>query len=122
MVDHATPNLPARQFDATEKFYAALGFRTDWKDDGWMILQHRTIQLEFFPHPDLDPAQSWFSCCIRLDDLDAFVELCRQAGIEDKTTGWPRLNAPQKEASGMRIAYLVDADGTLLRLVENQPD
>jgi len=26
MVDHATPNLPARDFEATSRFYGALGF------------------------------------------------------------------------------------------------
>lgn len=120
MADHATPNLPSRNFDATEAFYAALGFRTGWKDGGWMILQRGTVQLEFFPHPDLDPSQSWFSCCIRLDDLDAFVDLGRSAGVEAKRTGWPRLGSPSIEASRIRIAYLVDPDGTLVRLVENQ--
>ena len=34
MTDHATPNLPSRSFDATEKFYAALGFERSWRDEG----------------------------------------------------------------------------------------
>ena len=36
-MDHATPNLPAREFEATSRFYAALGFVEGWRDDGWMI-------------------------------------------------------------------------------------
>ena len=119
MVDYATPNLPSRSLEATEAFYSALGFRTDWKDEGWMILQRGTLQLEFFPHGKLEPAKSWFSCCLRLDDLERFIEVCLEAGIEVKNTGFPRLNLPNLEASGMRVGYLVDADGTLLRLVEN---
>ena len=119
MTDHATPTLPARDFDATEAFYAALGFRTDWKDGGWMILQRGTVQLEFFPYPDLDPATSSHGCCLRLDDLRAFVAVCREAGVEEKTTGWPRLHGPKQEASGLTIAYLVDPDCSLLRLVQN---
>ena len=39
MADHVTPNLPSRDFDVTEAFYAKLGFATSWKDRGWMILQ-----------------------------------------------------------------------------------
>ncbi|HHU3024926.1 hypothetical protein ACK4RQ_19805, partial [Proteus mirabilis] len=58
MADHVTPNLPSRDFDVTEAFYAKLGFATSWKDRGWMILQRGGLQLEFFPYPDLDPATS----------------------------------------------------------------
>jgi predicted lactoylglutathione lyase len=34
MPDRATPNLPSRDFDATEAFYAPLGFERTWRDDG----------------------------------------------------------------------------------------
>lgn len=72
-MDRATPNLPSRDFDGTSRFYAKLGFVEGWRDDGWMILKRGSLTLEFFPHPSLDPAQSWFSCCLRLDDLAAFI-------------------------------------------------
>ena len=81
MADHATPNLPARSFDAAAAFYATLGFEPTWKDEGWMILQRGTVTLEFFPYPDLDPFQSSFSCCIRLDDLDEMVAAVSAAGV-----------------------------------------
>lgn len=119
MTDHATPNLPARNFEATETFYAALGFATGWKDDGWMILSRGGIRLEFFPYPDLDPATSSHGCCLRLDDLGDFLTACRAAGIEEKAVGWPRVSPPRREASGLTIAYLIDPDGTLLRLIQN---
>ncbi|ELO0909393.1 TPA: bleomycin binding protein Ble-MBL [Escherichia coli] len=121
MADHVTPNLPSRDFDVTEAFYAKLGFATSWKDRGWMILQRGGLQLEFFPYPDLDPATSSFGCCLRLDDLDAMVALVNAAGTEEKSTGWPRFKAPQLEASGLRIGYLIDPDCTLVRLIQN-PD
>jgi predicted lactoylglutathione lyase len=38
LADHATPNLPARDFIATAAFYAKLGFEEDYRSDGWMIL------------------------------------------------------------------------------------
>jgi catechol 2,3-dioxygenase-like lactoylglutathione lyase family enzyme len=119
MADRATPNLPARDFDETEAFYAKLGFERSWRDGGWMILRRDDVQLEFFPHPDLDPAESSFGCCLRLDDMPAFVETCRAAGIGPDPAGFPRLQAPQREHSGLDIAYLVDPDGSLLRLVQN---
>lgn len=119
MTDAATPNLPARDFAATAAFYTALGFEQGWRDQGWMILTRGALMLEFFPYPDLDPATSSFGCCLRVDDLPALYAACRAAGIAEATAGFPRLHLPRREASGLTIAYLVDADGTLLRLIQN---
>jgi len=119
MSDRAVPNLPSRNFDITEQFYAALGFVRGWRDDGWMILDRGELKLEFFPYPDLDPAASWFSCCLRLDDLAAFYGLCGEAGITETCRGWPRMHPPKRETSGLDIAYLVDPDGSLVRLIQN---
>ena len=119
MVNRATPNLPARDFELTKAFYERLDFREDYRDDGWMILVRDGLTLEFFPYPDLDPSTSSFSCCLRLDDLDSFYALCRGAGLPEARSGIPRLAPPRVEASGMRIAYLVDPHGTLVRLIQN---
>ena len=119
MADRATTNLPSRDFAATARFYVALGFVEGWRDEGWMILTRGDLTLEFFPHPTLDPAESWFSCCLRLDDLDDFVDVCRVAGIPERRTGAPRLHAPEATAWGSRMGALIDADGTLLRLIRN---
>jgi catechol 2,3-dioxygenase-like lactoylglutathione lyase family enzyme len=118
-MDHATPNLPSRDFEATARFYGALGFAEGWRDEGWMILARNSLTLEFFPHPELDPLTSWFSCCLRLDDLDGFHAACRAAGIPEALTGQPRLNPPRTEPWGGRVAYLIDPDGTLVRLIQN---
>lgn len=119
MTDHATPNLPSRDFEATSRFYGALGFVESWRDSGWMILRRGPLILEFFPYPDLDPLTSSFSCCLRLDELDRFYSACKEAGLLEKHSGHPRLHPPAVEPSGMRIAYMVDPDGTLVRLVQN---
>ena len=118
-MDRATPNLPARDFGATSDFYAALGFAEGWRDGGWMILKRGDLTLEFFPFPDLDPLASSFSCCLRLDDLDAFHAACVAAGVPVQHHGQPRITPPRREASGLTIAYMVDPDGTLLRLIQN---
>ena len=119
MTDHATPNLPSRDFSVTSAFYAGLGFVEGWRDAGWMILSRGGVTLEFFPFPDLDPLTSSFGCCLRLDDLDAFYAVAKAAGLPETCSGQPRLHAPTVEDSGLRIAYLVDPDGTLLRLIQN---
>ncbi len=119
MPDHATPNLPARDFAATQEFYAQLGFVCDFRDDGWMILSRGDVMLEFFPYPDLDPYQSAFSCCLRLDDLDAMMAQVRASHVPDARVGIPRYHPPQTEDSGLTIAYFIDLDGSLLRLIQN---
>ncbi len=118
-MDRATPNLPARDFEPTARFYSALGFSEVWRDDGWMILRRGELSLEFFPHPRLDPLASWFSCCVRLDDLDAFYADCKAAGLPEKSKGQPRLHPPRLEPWGARVGALVDLDGSLLRLIQN---
>ena len=119
MADHATPNLPSRDFEATSRFYGALGFVESWRDGGWMILRRGGLTLEFFPYPDLDPLESSFSCCLRLDELDRFYSACKAAGLLEKPSGHPRLNPPRVESSGFLIAYMIDLDGSLIRLIQN---
>lgn len=118
-MDHATPNLPSRDFQATSDFYRALGFEEGWRDEGWMILKRGELTLEFFPHPELDPSQSWFSCCLRLDDLASFYRSCVSVGLPETCWGYPRLHPPAEEDSGLTIAALIDADGSLVRLIQN---
>jgi catechol 2,3-dioxygenase-like lactoylglutathione lyase family enzyme len=119
MTDHATPNLPSRDFDKTEEFYAALGFTRRWRDDFWMIVERGSLKLEFFLFPDLDPLASQFGSCLRLDDLDAFYAVAKATGLPEARTGQPRLHPPQVESWGGRVGHLVDPDGTLLRIIQN---
>ena len=119
MADHATPNLPSRDFNASSRFYGALGFIESWRDDGWMILRRGGLTLEFFPYPDLDPLKSSFSCCLRLDELERFYAACKAAGLLEGCAGYPRLQPPRVESSGLHIAYMIDCDGSLIRLIQN---
>ena len=119
-MDRATPNLPSRDFETTSRFFQMLGFAETWRDRGWMILARGDLLLEFFPYPDIDPATGSFGACLRLDDVDAFYTACIAAGIPETNQGWPRLAPPRVEHSGMKIGYLIDPDGTLLRLVQNK--
>ncbi len=114
------PNLPSRDFDATEAFYGGFGFERAFRDDGWMILRRGGLQLEFFPAPDLDPWSSGFMCCLRVADVDTLYEAIAVCGIPEKTTGMPRLHPVRLQDWGQRAGVLIDLDGTQLTLIEQR--
>jgi hypothetical protein len=118
MTDRITANLPARDFDATARFYETLGFAVGYKDAQWMILRRGALELEFFPYPDLDSFQSSFSACVRVDDLDALYADFLKASLP--STSIPRLTPPRTEPFGLRFFALVDLDGSLLRCIDNR--
>ncbi len=118
-MDRITANLPSRDLNATAAFYGALGFGVGFKDDGWMILDRGSLQLEFFPMPDLNPLTSCFSACVRVDDLDALYADFLKLGLPSDCWSTPRLTPPETEAHGLRMFALVDLDGSLLRCIQN---
>lgn len=84
-----------------------------------MILTRGDLMIEFFPHPELDPATSDFSCCLRLDDVSAMIDLAVAAGIAQTRRGWPRVHRPTLTDSGLWIGAVIDPDCSLLRLIQN---
>ena len=119
MADRITANLPSRDFAATEAFYARLGFRSRFRDDGWMILYRGDLVLEFFAHPAVDMLSSWFSACIRVDDVGALLAEWQQLDFAADHTAIPRLTGLFKPGNAPRMFALVDEDGSLLRVIDN---
>lgn len=118
MVEMATPNLPSRDFDATEAFYAGLGFERSWRDGGWLILRRGPMQLEFFLWPEFDANSSAFGACLRLDDIAPLVAQAAAAGIPERAEGRPRFQRPRREAWGGLVGFVIDPDGSLIRMVQ----
>lgn len=119
MTDHATPNLPSRNFEETQRFYGSFGFTKTYVDDSWLIMVRGGIILEFFLHPNLDPATSWFSCCLRVDDADAMFADFKAAGIGEDPHTRPCVHLPETQSWGMKMGVMIDIDGTLVRVIEN---
>ena len=118
MTDRVTANLPSADFSRTEDFYGGLGFSRAYRDDGWMILVRDALEIEFFPMP-IDPGSSWFSACFRVDDLDALHRAFKAAGLPGGDQGFPRMGEIQAEPQGIRLFYLLDPDGSLIRCIDN---
>lgn len=117
----ATPNLPSRDFDATEAFYARLGFARLYRDAGWMILRRGAAVVEFFPHPKLDARQSWFSACLRAPEIEPLLAEWSALGLSRHPRDIPRLTGIERVGrDGPRLFALVDPDGSLWRVIEDQ--
>ncbi|MGR2753369.1 VOC family protein [Agromyces arachidis] len=115
--DRTVPNLPCRDLDATEAFYARFGFTRSYRDEGWMILRRGALELEFFPDAQLDPAASTSRCTIRVGDVDELAGAVAAAGVPVQETGFPRLHEVRRQDWGLRAGHLVDPDGNLLTLI-----
>lgn len=118
-MDRVTANLPSRDFDATVAFYGLLGFEMLFRNEDWLIVTRGPLHLEFFPHPKLIPEDSWFSACIRVDDLDGLRDIWLGCGLPKDPMGRVRDLALVGNDGGPRFFALIDCDGTLLRCIDN---
>jgi catechol 2,3-dioxygenase-like lactoylglutathione lyase family enzyme len=104
----AHPILPAQDLDVTESFYKQLGFISQGRWDGYMILRRDGIELHFWQCADRTIAEN-SSCYIRTPDADALF----------KAFGTPsggKVMPPENRAWGMREFYVMDPSGNLLRI------
>jgi len=120
MADRITANLPSRDFAATEAFYHRLGFRTGFRNEGWMILCRGPLELEFFPHPGVDKWSSWFSACVRVDEIEALLAEWQEVGLSADPSDIPRLTGLFRPPGAPRMFALVGEDGSLLRVLDNK--
>lgn len=118
--DRITANLPSSDFSATQDFYAKLGFSVAFRNGDWMILTRGTLELEFFPHPQIDRKTSWFSACIRVDDLDGLLSEWQAVGLPSAKDAIPRLTGILELPDAPRMFALVDPDGSLFRIMQNE--
>jgi len=113
--DMAIPVLPSRSLGDTVSFYRRLGFAGAVHSHGdYAILTRGNVELHFFTHRDLDPAESSAGCYIRVSDVDAIHSAFASANLPRK--GIPRQDVLENKLWGMREFAIVDADGNLVRI------
>ncbi|MFC3615672.1 bleomycin resistance protein [Lutimaribacter marinistellae] len=118
-----TANLPSRDFDQTEGFYARLGFKKTYRDDGWMILVRDGMQVEFFPHPELDHRSSWFSACLRLPDIAPVLDAWSSLDLPRDPAAIPRITDIMPARGPVPAMFaMIDPDGSLWRVIEEKAD
>ncbi|MFN7553387.1 MAG: bleomycin resistance protein [Pseudomonadota bacterium] len=114
--DLAIPILPSRDIGATLAFYRRLGFEGEAHaaDAGYAILTRGTLELHFFRHPTVVPAESSAGCYLRVADAGAIHREFAAAGLLRR--GIPRIDALEDKPWGLREFAIVDPDGNLLRI------
>lgn len=114
--DLAIPTLPCRSVSATVAFYKRLGFDggAHAYDSEYAILRRGAIELHFFTHASLVPAESSAGCYIRVRDVNEIFRAFSSSQLP--RAGIPRMEALEDKPWGLREFAIVDPDGNLLRI------
>lgn len=114
--DIAIPTLPSRSVCDTLAFYRRLGFDGEilGAGDSYAILRRGTVELHFYTHTELRPAESSAGCYLRVADAESLYQAFAAANLPLR--GIPRLDALADKPWGMREFAIVDPDGNLLRI------
>lgn len=114
--DLAIPILPSRSVGDTVAFYKQFGFEGGAHDfdSGYAILRRGTIELHFFTHTELKPAESSAGCYFRVLDVENFYRSFSASQLP--RAGIPRMEAIEDKPWGLREFAVVDPDGNLIRI------
>jgi catechol 2,3-dioxygenase-like lactoylglutathione lyase family enzyme len=114
--DLAIPTLPSRSVAATVAFYKGLGFEGGVHEfnSSYAILRRGAVELHFFTHEELVPAQSSAGCYIRVLDVERIYRDWSASQLPRK--GIPRMDSLEDKPWGLREFAIVDPDGNLLRI------
>lgn len=113
--DIAIPILPSRSVNDTVTFFRQLGFTGSVHAHGdYAILTRGSVELHFFTHRELRPAESSAMCYIRVSDVESMYQAFASAELPRQ--GIPRQDALDDKPWGMREFAVVDPDGNLIRI------
>lgn len=126
IVDLGHPAFICQDIDATLDFYAKLGIHESFRllhDDGSLFLIYLHVAgdrfIEVFPNgptaAERAGKQSFMHICLAVDDIHAFVEDIRNAGIA--------IDVEPKMGLDFNIqAWITDPDGNKIELMQYSPE
>ncbi|MET8681619.1 VOC family protein [Streptomyces sp. NPDC004647] len=123
MSEKTIPILPCRTIQPVLDFYTALGFDATFQQTSpnpYAAVERGGIQLQFFGMKHYEPVESYSTCYIRTDDVDALHEVFR-AGLKARygrvpTRGLPRIGPLKDTSHGMRQFLMTDPGGNCIRI------
>ncbi|MET7965052.1 VOC family protein [Micromonospora sp. NPDC005305] len=120
------PLLPCRSLDDVAPFYQALGFQVGYRQarpNPYLALHREDLHLHFFGMPGFDPATSYGSCLVLVDDIVAIhrdlAAGMRAAYGKVLVSGVPRMTRPRVRTNqdGHTGFSIVDPGGNWIRFV-----
>lgn len=123
--DQAIPILVSRNILESVQFYQKLGFVNTYEVDlatTYAILCRGSIEFHLALYRDIVPTESYLECYLRVKDVDALYQEFNTLNLP--TEGIPRIGKLENKPWGMREFYIVDPDGTLLKIgqvIESTP-
>jgi len=131
MVNEVTvPLLPCRDIDEIAAFYGVLGFRSTYRQtrpNPYVALRREDLHLHFFGMPEFDPADSYGTCLVLVEDIAAlhraFADGMRAAYGHVLVAGVPRMTRPRarKNADGVTGFSVIDPGGNWIRITTSRP-
>ena len=122
MLEQVCPILPSRDFDVSERFYAQLRFKTQYKDpQAYLLMNRDKVELHFFLHKAHRPEQCDHGVYMRPQDVDAFSREVEALDLPTENT-FPKFWPAEDKPWGMREATLWDPDGNLIRVGQEIPN
>lgn len=112
MLTQINPKLPMRDKSATRNYYInKLGFQVfgDADFDGYLMVQKDDIQIHFFEHTALNPAENYGQVYIRTNDIDSLYQSLINNEVEIHPNGHL-----ETKSWGQREFSLLDPDNNLL--------
>jgi hypothetical protein len=119
------PLLPCADIDEIATFYEVLGFERTYrqvKPNPYVALRREDLHLHFFGMPEFDPAASYGTCVVLVDDIEAlhraFADGMRAAYGKVLVSGRPRMTRPRarRNNDGRTGFSLVDPGGNWIRI------
>lgn len=121
--ERTIPILPCRALEDVIPFYSALGFELTYRQERpnpYAALRRGDLQLHFATIDGFDPASSYASAIVLVDDADAlhraFAEGLRTAYGKVPVAGIPRLLRPRAKRGTVSGFSVVDPGGNWVRV------
>lgn len=123
MSEKTIPILPCRTLQPVLDFYTALGFEVTFQQKSpnpHAVVQLGGIELQFFGMKRYEPTESFSTCYVLTDDVDAMYEAFR-AGLKAAygkipTRGLPRIGPLKDMSYGVRQFLMSDPGGNCIRI------
>ncbi len=120
------PALPCASLDETLAFYVAMGFEITYQQtrpNAYGCVKRGDIDLHFFGMKGVDPANSYSTCLVIIEDADllyqAFAAGLRQHFGKLPSAGIPRITKPSNHnAAGDYRFNVVDPGGNYIRFIQ----